>query len=370
MIRRLAQALLAPLVAAAIALAPAPASAAPNDEEVEVLVQTVLEASYKEGKYKEALDTLNLAKQACAKKSACSPKVRAKLYVALGTVLAGGMKKPSDAKAAFATAIKEDPTVALFPDYTSPEIQKAWTDARSGGSPSGGNQDTKDPKAGAAASGGSKKLKVTYDGQTPARGWRTGEGSFYYEQAIKAEKEREWLDCAAYGRASYEAEDRTSTLFLVAACEARAGLWVEALADYEATAEAAQRKNIRQMVAQAQRRADELRGKIPKIVVQKPANATDLEIRLNGVKVAEEQLGAEIPVNPGERTIVATGKVERGRAVVRAERERRRGRDGHGRDQARAEGQGDRPRARQVHAGGEDAGRVRRVHLEEPQARP
>ncbi|MDI1476747.1 DUF3570 domain-containing protein [Polyangium sp. y55x31] len=306
MIRRLAQALLAPLVAAAITFAPAPASAAPNDEEVEALVQTVLEASYKEGNYKEALDTLNLAKQACAKKSACSPKVRAKLYVALGTVLAGGMKKSSDAKAAFATAIKEDPTVALFPDFTSPEIQKAWNEARNAGSPSGGNQETKEAKA---ASGGSKKTKVTYEGQAPGRGWRTGEGSFYYEQAIKAEKQSEWLDCAAYGRASYEAEERTSTLFLVASCEARAGLWVEAVSDYEATAEAAQRKNIRQMAAQAQRRAEELRAKIPKIVVQKPAGATDVKVRLNGVELEEDQLGSEIPVNPGERTVIATGKV-------------------------------------------------------------
>ncbi|MRG96780.1 DUF3570 domain-containing protein [Polyangium spumosum] len=307
--RRLAQALLAPLVAAALLLAPALASAAPNDEEVEVLVQTVLEASYKEGRYKEALDTLNLAKQACAKRSSCSSKVRAKLYVALGTVLAGGMKKPGDAKAAFATAIKEDPTIALFPDYTSPEIEKAWSDARAGGSPSGGNQQTKEAKAAAAASGGSGKLKATYEGQRPARGWRTGEGWFYYDQAIKAEKEREWLDCAGYGRASYEAEDRTSTLFLVASCEARAGLWVEAVSDYEATAEAASRKNIRKTAAQARARADELRAKIPKIVLQKPANATDLKVRLNGVELGEEQLGAEILVNPGERTIVATGKV-------------------------------------------------------------
>jgi len=309
MIRRLTQALLAPLLAAAIALAPAAASAAPNDEEVEVLVQTVLEASYKEGKYKEALDTLNLAKQACAKKSACSSKVRAKLYVALGTVLAGGMKKPSDAKAAFVTAIKEDPSITLFPDFKSPEIEKVWGEAKGGGSSSGGGQDTKEPSAPASSGGGGKKPKVTYDGQAPKRGWRTGEGSFYYELATKAEKEREWADCATYGRASYEAEDRTSTLFLVAACEARAGLWVEAVADYEATIEAAQRKNIRGTAAQAQARADELRAKIPKLVIQKPANVTDLKVRVNSAEISADQLGSEILVNPGERTVVATGKV-------------------------------------------------------------
>jgi len=284
------------------------ARAAPNDEEVETLVVTVLETSYKEGQYKEALDTLGLAKQACAKKSACSPKVRAKLYIAIGTILAGGLGKQKDARAAFATALKEDPTATLFPDYINPNVEKPFREARNEGTASGGNQESKEAEK-AAASSGEKKLKAEYDGQKPPRGWRTGEGWFYYDQASKAEKNQEWLDCINYAKASYEAETRTSTSFLLAACEARAGLWVEAVSDYEATAEAASRANIRQTAATSKKRAEELRAKIPKIVIQKPSGATDVKVRMNGVEVPEDQLGAEIQVNPGERTIFATGKV-------------------------------------------------------------
>jgi hypothetical protein len=303
--RRLSSALLAPLVALGLWLSPlSSARAAPNDEEVETLVVTVLETSYKEGKFKEALDTLNLAKQACAKKSSCSSNVRAKLFIAIGTVLAGGFGKQKDAKDAFVIALKEDPTVTLFPDYVNPNVEKPFREARNVGSPSGGNQETK-----AAAASGDKKLKAQYEGQKAPRGWRSGEAWFYYDQAIKSDKAGEHLDCIEYAKASYEAENRTSTTFLIAACEAAAGLWVEAVSDYEATAEAASRANIRKTAGEAKRRADDLRGKIPKIIIKKPANATDVKVRLNSVQVAEDQLGTEIQVNPGERTVFATGKV-------------------------------------------------------------
>jgi len=313
--RRLAIALLAPaLMLASFIGSMQSARAAPNDEEVETLVVTVLETSYKEGNYKEALDTLGLAKQACAKKSACSPKVRAKLYVAIGTVLAGGLGKQKDAKDAFVTALKEDPSITLFSDYTNQNVEKPWNEAKSAGSQSGGSSDGSDtPKpaetSAPSSSSGGGKLKVTYDGQRPPRGWRTGEGFFYYDQALKAEKSSEWLDCVAYAKSSQAAEQRTSTTFLMAACEQRAGLWIEAVMDFEATAEAAQQRNVRRTAAQATSRADDLRGKIPKVIIPKPANVTDLKVRLNGVNIEESQLGSEIAVNPGERTVFATGKV-------------------------------------------------------------
>jgi len=311
-IRRLAQALLAPLAAATIALTAVPgdAHAAPNDEEVEVLVVSVLETSYKEGRHKEALETLALAKQVCAKKSACSSKVRARLYVAIGTVYAGGLKNSSEAKKAFAIALKEDKGASLFSDYKSPEVESAWNDARSGGSSSSSSSSGSSGKPiPSSGGGGSKQLKVTYEGQRAPRGWRSGEGWFYYDQAVKAEKEREWDDCVAYGNASYEAEARTSTRFLVAACEARGGHWVEAAQHYDETAEEAARKNIRTTAAQARQRAEELRGKIPKLILKKPSGATDLKVRVSGAEISDDQFDVEIPMNPGQRTVVATGNV-------------------------------------------------------------
>ncbi|UQA62727.1 DUF3570 domain-containing protein [Polyangium aurulentum] len=310
MIRRLLPVLFSLLVLALSA--PPSARAASNDEEVEILVLSVLEAEYAGGQHKEALEKLNLAKQACATKSACSPKIRAQLYVALGTVYAGGLKKPKEAKDAFATALREDPTITLFPKYTSPDIEKSFNEARGGGgsAPSSGGDTEPQEKAPAPAQQAEPgELKKTYKGGRAPRGWRSGEAAFYYTEAVRSEKAQEWVDCISYGQASLAAENRASTRFLMASCEERAGLWVEAMGDYQTVADSAPRLGMRGLGVQAGRRADELRKKIPKLVIRKSSKAEELKVRLNGVEIDNDKLGGEIWVNPGERTVIATGKV-------------------------------------------------------------
>ncbi|MBK9262535.1 MAG: DUF3570 domain-containing protein [Polyangiaceae bacterium] len=294
-------------VVATIVVARAPSAfAGSNDAEVDTLVQTILETDYKDGNYKQALETLEVTKPVCAKKTACSSKVRAKLYVAIGMTQVG-LGRTKDAKSAFATALKEDASITPPANLTNANVDKVFAEAKSGGS-SGSTSSSSTPSTSPSSSG--KKPKKEYDGRRPARGWRTGEGSFYYVEAYKAEKEREWDDCITYGRLSYEAEYRSSTQFLVASCEARAGMWLEAIADYEATAEAAEKANIRRTVQMARSRADELRAKLPKVTILKPANVQDLKVRMGGAEVPPDKLDTEILVNPGERTVFATGKIK------------------------------------------------------------
>src|SRR5262249_10183232 len=157
------------------------------------LVESVMAADYAAGKFDDALTQLELGKQACAAKASCSPKVRAKLYVAIGTVLAGGLKKVAEAKEAFATALKEDPNANVIGESGSPEVQKAWNEVRSGGGPPPSADApptlTKGPSA--------RKPKKTYPGGgRPARGWRSAEAYFYWGEAQKAEASRDWLECA------------------------------------------------------------------------------------------------------------------------------------------------------------------------------
>lgn len=310
-IRRISKGWLFLFVVATLVTSRVPtAFAGTNDAEVDTLVQTVLDTDYKDGNYKQALETLEVTKQVCTQKSACSPKVRAKLYLAIGMTYVG-LGKTKEAKTAFSTAIKEDASVTPPSNLTNANVDKAFAEAKSGdssgGSSSGGSSSTPTPPA---SSSSAKKPKKEYNGERPARGWRTGEGSFYYNEAYKAEKEREWADCVTYGRLSYQAEYRTSTQFLVASCNARAGNWLEAIEDYEATAEAAEKANIRRTVSMARSRADELRAKLPKVTIQKPEGATDVKVRIGGMDVSADKLGTEIQVNPGERTVFATGKVK------------------------------------------------------------
>jgi hypothetical protein len=284
---------------------PRAAAAAPNDKEVEALVDSVLSTDYLNAKFDDALTQLELGKQGCAAKTACSPKVRAKLYIAIGTVLAGGLKKVAEARAAFETALADDPTANLIADLVTPEVQKAFNEARSGGSASGGSPETK--KAGPAE----RKPKKTFPGGgRPVRGWRSPEAFFYWNEAAKAEASQDWLDCTDYAQASLAAENRQTTRFLAASCEERAGLWVEALADFQTVAEASGKLGLRDTEQKSKARLAALRDKIPKIVIRKPAKGDDVAIKMNDVDVPAEKLGGEIWVNPGQRTITARGTVD------------------------------------------------------------
>src|SRR5215831_9235878 len=97
------------------------ARAGKNDKEVESLIQSVLETDYPAQNWKDGMDKLALAQQAC-EGSACSAKVRAELFVALGTVQAASGDTKT-AKESFAIALAEDPTANLFSEYITPEIQ-------------------------------------------------------------------------------------------------------------------------------------------------------------------------------------------------------------------------------------------------------
>ena len=282
-------------------------AAAPNDKEVETLIESVMSADYASGKFDDAVTQLELGKQACASKASCSPKVRAKLFVALGTVLADGLKKPAEARAAFQAALKEDPTANLIGDHQSPEVQKVWNEVRSGSSSSGG---TPESKKGASTRGTRGPKKAYPGGSRPGRGWRSAEGYYYFEEAQKAEQGRDWLDCADYAQASLAAENRQTTRFLAATCEERAGLWVEALADYQTVIEAAGKLGLRDIESRSKKALAALRDKVPKIVLRKPSRAESLVVKMNDVEIAPDKLGGEIWVNPGQRTIVARGTVD------------------------------------------------------------
>lgn len=286
------------------------ARAASNDKEVEALIESVLQSDYTAGNFKQALDQLEFGKQAC-EGSSCSPRVRARLFIALGTVFTG-MKKPGEAKAAFVAALKEDPTAKPFGKFTTPEVQQAFTDA--GGAAPASAAPVEAAKSAPAQApttpAAQRKPKKTFPGggRFP-RGWRSAEAYFYYTEATASEASRDWLDCVDYTRASLEAENRVTTRFLTASCEERGGLWIEALADFQIVADSAGRMGLRDVGSSARQRAQTLREKTPKVVLRKPANAQGLTVSMDGVEVAGDKLDGEVWVNPGQRTIKARGKV-------------------------------------------------------------
>jgi len=278
------------------------ARAAANDKEVEALIESVLQGDYLNANFPQALEQLEFGKQAC-EGSSCSPKVRAKLYIAIGTVLSG-MKKLPEAKAAFAAALKEDPTARLMSDFISPDVEKAFNEARGANTASGGSEETKEKGE------AERKPKKVWSGHgRPPRGWKSAEAYFYFKEAKASESSREWLDCVDYTQASLAAENRATTRFLAASCEERASLWVEAIADYQTVAETAGKTGLFDTARSADKHAAELREKIPKVVIRKPAKVEGLSVKMNDAEISPDKIGGEIWVNPGQRTIYARGKV-------------------------------------------------------------
>jgi hypothetical protein len=274
---------------------------APNDEEVETLIQGVFESDYLQGPpYKDALEKLEIARQSCEGKG-CSPKVRAKVHIAIGTVYAA-LKNDARAKQEFSAALAEDPLATLFSDYVTPEAQKAFNDAR-GGSSSAGSGETKQEDSG-------KPKKVCKSGGRAPRGWKSPEAYCYFNEAFAAERAREWTECAAYAQASLAFENRPQVRFMAASCAERAGLWIEALADYQIVADTAGKSGLFESATQARTRAKALRDKMPKVILRKPAKAQDLVVKMNDEEISPDKLDGEIWVNPGQRTVYAVGKVD------------------------------------------------------------
>lgn len=275
-----------------------------NDKEVETIIEEVITNDYVKEKFDDALEKLKLAEQACGTPRGCSPKMRARMYIAFGHVYAGGQKKVSEAKEAFAKALKEDGTASLFSDFITPEVEKAFSEARSAGSASGGTEETKN------ASAADRKVKKTWSGEGRApRGWKSAEAYFYYTEGRKSEASQAWLDCVNYAQASLMAESRPATRYLSASCEEKSGLWVEAYGDFQVVAETADRAGMQAFARQARQHIQGLKDRIPKIIIRKPANTDDFVVKMNDSEVSSEQIGGEIWINPGQRIVKATGKI-------------------------------------------------------------
>lgn len=129
--------LLAPSVLCVL-LAGATAGAAPaKDEAAQKALDDAMGGDYFETRFDKAEQKLRAAIEACGK--GCSEAMKARLYAALGTVLAGGKKELEDAEDAFVEALKLDPTAAPDPDLASAQVQFAYEKAKArlhiGGSP-------------------------------------------------------------------------------------------------------------------------------------------------------------------------------------------------------------------------------------------
>ncbi|MDP9001535.1 MAG: hypothetical protein M3O46_15645 [Myxococcota bacterium] len=101
------------------------AMGAPNDAAAQKLRDQAIEQDYLATNYTAAEKKLNDALGLCQKTTNCSPFMRARLHCDLG-VVEFMLKKLDLARTEFATAIMEDPGVALDPNLSNTDVQREF----------------------------------------------------------------------------------------------------------------------------------------------------------------------------------------------------------------------------------------------------
>lgn len=260
-----------------------------NDADVRALIKGIFEAEVENDKLDEAIEKLEVAKVVC-EGDACSNKVRAELYVAIGTVHAR-LGNVADAREAFRTAIKEDSGAKLVDEYATKPVKEVWAKAK-------GNL-TKEARKG---------CRSTFEkGTEPGRTWQNAEAYHCYSEAKDAEQSQDYKQCWQDARASLELESRIGTRSLLARCLEADNRWIDAIAEYEELARIAPEARQPTVARRAAGRAAMLQRRVPALIVRPPDEADDLLVKLDGTTLPNDVLDTEMPVDPGKHKVEAQG---------------------------------------------------------------
>lgn len=284
--------LVACLMAAPVALTTTDALAGgASDEEVRPLLDAIYESEYRAGKFKDGLEKLEIAKILC-EGTLCSHGVRAQLFVAIGTMHVR-LGNTRGAAVAFATAVKEDAGAELRKGSETPEVSAAFATAKPAGSATLSPDD----------------CRASYAGAPAPRGWQNGGAAHCFNLATLADRAGKHRTCATHARKALELEDNPNGRATLAKCLEADNNWIEAADEWEEAARQAPKTSQNGLAQQARYRADQLRRRIPVLVLVPPTNQPEgFAVELDGSPFPVEALGSEMPMNPGEHTILATGK--------------------------------------------------------------
>jgi hypothetical protein len=99
-----------------------------RDREATTLAKQAMDGDYLGTQFKAAEQKLQKAVKTCGKQH-CSPAVRAQLHLDLAVVYIAGLKKKEKGKKELQAAVVADASVQLSPDFSTPEIEKAYAAA-------------------------------------------------------------------------------------------------------------------------------------------------------------------------------------------------------------------------------------------------
>jgi hypothetical protein len=291
------------------------AAAAPNDGAARDQIERAFKSDPKSASgNKKASAMLKMAQSLCSTEESCTNGVRAELAIAQGTlqVYAGD---DADAEKSFRDALALDPNAKLRSGHDGPKVKAAFEaakQAKSSPQPSPSPAPAPAPKP-AEPKKDTRKIVESCEGgsgQVP-QGWSSYKAFCYFSEAVGAEAAQEWVNCADYASRSADVEDRATTRYLGAQCSERGGRLVQALSGYQDVVRLALKEDKQKTAAEAGARAKFLRERIPKVVLQLPPGATNIQVWIDGEPADADQVGGEMWVNPGKRLIEVKGKIEK-----------------------------------------------------------
>lgn len=126
-----------------------------------------------------------------------------------------------------------------------------------------------------------------------------------FQKALALQTGGDWAGALALLKEVAAVRSTPQVRFNIALCEENLGQLVAAVGDYELAAADARAADEAEVVEQAARRLDELKGRVPKVIVERGANADTATITLDGVALGDQVIGKSMNVDPGPHVITA-----------------------------------------------------------------
>ncbi len=229
-------------------------------------------------KYDDALGLIEAGLESC-KESKCSAAIEAELYMNQG--LAYGLKDNADkARESFRAGLAKKASAEPNAKFMTRKIKQIFSEAQA-------------------------KAKAP---EPPAPGTLTSSQSSAIESATRLLAANDWEGCLAAMVQSLSGGDYAAGKLMAARCQDKGDLLVEAKRDAEAAVSLAKADKNDALAKEAGAFVEQLDGDIPRINLKFQAGVTDLIVKIDGAKVADDKIRAPIANNPGTVLVEVTGK--------------------------------------------------------------
>jgi hypothetical protein len=129
-----------------------------------------------------------------------------------------------------------------------------------------------------------------------------------FQQAIALETAEDWAGALSLFQQVAAIKLTPQVRFHMGLCEENVGRLAAALGDYKLAAMEAEQANAAEVGSQVASRLDQLRARIPKVVIVRGKGAEYATISLDGVSLGSSSVGSELPVDPGPHNVEAQAR--------------------------------------------------------------